>query len=111
MTGKLLLATVFCAGVMAAQEQPEQTPSVPGQNANAVTPKLDVAKPAPRKCSIPLLTIKPAQTPRMPTFRPRSEWAPKAFFIEPPAPPCEDADRYPVLSEAPSVKKDPNRAR
>lgn len=93
MAGKILFLMPIAAGMLAAQDalpkppEPEKKPDV------TVT-----AAPA-RKCSIPLINIRPANIPRMPMIRPRNEFAPKRFFIEPPAPPCEDPQPNPLISK------------
>jgi len=55
------------------------------------------------------LTMRPETASRMPMIKPPTEIVSKKFFIEPPAPPCEDQDRYPVLSGNDPAKKVPSK--
>ena len=104
MPGKVVFLTLVAAGMLAAQDETPK-PSEPEMKAD-----LTVAPPAARKCSIPLINIRPANTPRMPMFRPRTEFAPKRFFIEPPAPPCEAPQPNPLISRD-AEKKDRPQAK
>ena len=99
MTRKILFLTVLAAGLLAAQD------AAPKEGENSKTGDLNVTAPA-RKCSIPLINLRPGPSSRMPVMKPPSEFAPRRFFIEPPAPPCEDEDRNPVLSNAAPRRED-----
>lgn len=105
MTGKVLLSMLVAAGLLAGQEaliEKEGEPKVAAPSG----PEMGVMRGEPRRCAIPLVTFKPAQIPRMPVMKPPPHRTSQRFFIAPPAPPCEDADRYPVRSGSEPVKKD-----
>lgn len=105
MTGKIVFLSVVASGLLTAQDaEPKNSDAAP-QTETSVPAAL------PRKCSIPLTNLRPANSPRMPMFKPRNEFVSNRFFIEPPAPPCEDEARNPVLSQAAQPKKQPPQAK
>ena len=99
MVGKILFLIIVAAGLLAGQDR-ERKESVE-------VPRMDltVTAAAPRKCSIPLVNLRPVQSTRMPMFKPPAEFISKRFFIEPPAPPCEDEKRDPLVSKAVPMEK------
>ena len=102
MAGKLLFAMFIAGGIAYAQEAATK----PGDNPPRAETQVKAA-PA-KKCSIPLINVRPLHNSRMPMIQPRNDFAPKRFFIDPPAPPCEDENQLPVTSNAaPEKKEDP----
>ena len=102
MSGKILSLAMVAAGLVAGQE------AVPKEPEPEKKVDLNVTVPAPKKCSIPLLNVLPMSSSRMPMFKPRTDFVPKAFYIQPPAPPCEDNQPNPLISGAlPSRKNQP----
>ena len=102
MAGKILFAMFIAGGIAYAQEA--------APKAGGDSPRVEVqVKAAPaKKCSIPLINVRPQYNSRIPMIRPRNDFAPKRFFIDPPAPPCEDENQLPVTSNAaPEKKEDP----
>ena len=105
MTGKTVFLSVVASGLLTAQDaEPKVSDASP-------QPDRSVPAALPPKCSIPLTNLLPANSPRMPMFKPRKEFVSNRFFIEPPAPPCEDESRNPVLSEAARPKKQAPQAK
>ena len=100
MFGRILFLVVVASGSLAAQDS-DRT-----ESADVPRPDLNVTAAAPRKCSIPLVNLRPAQSTRMPKFKPPAEFVSKRFFIEPPAPPCEDEKRDPLVSRVVPMEKD-----
>ena len=100
MIGKILFLSAVASGLLTAQDAEP--------NSRDATPQPGTGVPAapPSKCSIPLTNLLPANSPRMPMFKPPKEIVSNRFFIEPPVPPCEDEARNPVLSTAAPKEQD-----
>ena len=105
MAGKLLFTMLIAAGISYAQEAPPKADENPSR-----AEMREKSAPA-RKCSVPLINVRPAITARMPMIQPRNQFVPKPFFIDPPAPPCEDESRFPVISNAAPEKKEARQAK
>ena len=100
MFGRIVFLVVVTSGLLAAQDSNRR------DSAEVPRTDLNVNAAAPRRCSIPLVNLLPAQSARMPTFKPPAEFASKRFFIEPPAPPCEDEKRDPLVSKVVPMEKE-----
>ena len=105
MAGKLLFAMFIACGIAYAQE------AAPKPRYNSPRPETQVKAETAKKCSIPLINLRPHHNSRMPMIRPRNDFAPKPFFIDPPLPPCEPENQSPVISDAAPEQKEAPQAK